>query len=52
MTRTPPPSDWVAYLTVFLVVVATMYGKFLIGRGDKDDIISTNEKKEDINDKS
>jgi hypothetical protein len=50
MVRHQPPSDWVAYITVFLVVVATMYGKFLIGRGDKDDTISTNNKKSQLDD--
>lgn len=35
MTRQPPPEDWVAYLVVLSVVAAIMYGKYLIGRGDK-----------------
>ena len=34
MTRGTPPSDWVAYAVVFSVVVAMMYGKYLIARGD------------------
>jgi hypothetical protein len=37
MTRHQPPSDWVAYITVFLVVISMIYGKYLIGRGDKMD---------------
>jgi hypothetical protein len=41
MTKTPP-SDWIAYLVVFSVVGAMMYGKYLIGRGDKDEVISSN----------
>ena len=45
MTRSTPPSDWVAYAVVFGTVAAMMYGKYLIGRGDKpiDEVI-----KEDI----
>jgi cytochrome c-type biogenesis protein CcmH/NrfG len=35
MTRTPPPSDWVVYLVVLGTVAAMMYGKYLMGRGDK-----------------
>ncbi len=34
---TDEPKHWVAYLVVGLVVVAMMYGKYLIARGDKDD---------------
>lgn len=33
MNREP----WVAYVVVLLVVAATMYGKYLIARGDKED---------------
>ena len=44
MTRTPPPDDWVVYLVVLSVVAATMLGKYLIGRGDKNEIISNNKK--------
>ncbi len=35
MTRGTPPSDWVAYVVVLGTVAAMMYGKYLIGRGDK-----------------
>ena len=55
MTRGTPPSDWVAYVTVLVVVAATMYGKYLIGRGDKpidevvkEDILEAEEKVEEI----
>ena len=34
MTRTPPPADWVVYVVVLSVVVAMMFGKYLIGKGD------------------
>ena len=47
MTRTPPPSDWVVYVVVLGTVAAMMFGKYLMGRGDKDEIISTNKKKDD-----
>ena len=42
MTRTPPPSDWVVYLVVLGTVAAMMYGKYLMGRGDKpiDEVVS------------
>lgn len=33
MNREP----WVAYLVVIAVVVAMMYGKYLIARGDKEE---------------
>jgi len=42
MTRTPPPSDWVVYLVVLGTVAAMMFGKYLMGRGDKGDTISKN----------
>ena len=55
MTRTPPPADWVVYLVVLSVVVAMMYGKYLIGKGDepiedviKEDIDSIEHEVEDI----
>lgn len=51
MTRTPPPEDWVVYIVVLSVVAAIMFGKYLMGRGDKDEFISSNKtplKKEDI----
>ena len=35
MTRTPPPADWVVYVVVLAVVAATMFGKYLIGKGDE-----------------
>ena len=44
MTRTPPPADWVVYAVVLGTVAAMMFGKFLIARGDKDDIVSSNKK--------
>jgi len=49
MTRTPPPEDWVVYAVVLSVVAAIMFGKYLMGRGDKDEFISSN-KKQDSND--
>ncbi|BFU78403.1 hypothetical protein ALC152_16180 [Arcobacter sp. 15-2] len=42
MTRTPPPEDWVVYAVVLSVVAAIMFGKYLMGRGDKDEFISSN----------
>jgi len=33
MNREP----WVVYITVILVVVGMMYGKYLIGKGDEED---------------
>ena len=44
MTRTPPPEDWVVYAVVLSVVAAMMFGKYLMGRGDKDEFISSNDK--------
>jgi len=44
MTRTPPPEDWVVYAVVLSVVAAIMFGKYLMGRGDKDEFISSNKK--------
>ncbi len=35
MTRSTPPSDWVAYVVVFGTAIAMMYGKYLIGKGDE-----------------
>lgn len=56
MTRTPPPEDWVVYVVVLSVVAAMMFGKYLMGRGDKDEFISTNKKPDESdmskNDKS
>ena len=34
MTRGTPPSDWVAYTVVIGVVVAMLYGKYLMAKGD------------------
>ncbi|MCK5111265.1 MAG: hypothetical protein KAQ94_07065 [Arcobacteraceae bacterium] len=47
MTKGTPPSDWVAYVVVFGVVAAMMYGKYLIGRGDTpiEDVIQEDIKK-------
>lgn len=48
MTRQPPPADWIVYAVVLGVVAAMMLGKYLMGRGDKNEIISSNKKdKED-----
>jgi len=47
MTRSTPPSDWVAYAVVFGTVAAMMYGKYLIGRGNKDEEVSKNDKSKD-----
>ncbi|MEA3498991.1 MAG: hypothetical protein U9R16_08030 [Campylobacterota bacterium] len=57
MTRTPPPSDWVVYAVVLGTVAAMMFGKYLMGRGDKNEVISKNDKssnnsKNNIDDKS
>lgn len=35
MVRSAPPSDWVAYIVVGLVVAFTMLGKYLIAKGDQ-----------------
>ena len=37
MIRQDPPSDWVAYLIVILITLATILGKILIAKGDKKD---------------
>ena len=56
MTRTPPPDDWVVYAVVLSVVAAMMFGKYLMGKGDKNEFISSNKKDDDSdlsnNDKS
>jgi len=44
MTRNPPPEDWVVYAVVLSVVAAIMFGKYLMGRGDKGEYISSNKK--------
>ncbi len=44
MTRGEPQEAWVAYVIVLGVVVAMMYGKYLIGRGDNEEEISKNDK--------
>ena len=44
MTRNPPPDDWVVYLVVLGTVALMMFGKYLMGRGDKDEVISNNQK--------
>ncbi len=44
MTKGTPPSDWVAYVVVLGTVAAMMFGKYLIGRGDKNEKISSNDK--------
>ena len=48
MTRTPPPSDWVVYAVVLGTVAAMMLGKFLIARGNKEDIYAANNKKQEV----
>ena len=55
MTRGEPQEAWVAYVVVFGVVAAIMFGKYLIARGDKDHVNSVNDtnpnrKCEDIKD--
>ncbi len=35
MVRSTPPSDWVAYAVVGLVVIFTFVGKYLIAKGDQ-----------------
>ena len=54
MTRGTPPSDWVAYVVVLSTVAAMLFGKYLISKGDKDEVISTNKKtkENEIDDKS
>jgi len=44
MTRTPPPSDWVVYVVVLGTVAAMMFGKYLMARGNKDEVVSCNDK--------
>jgi hypothetical protein len=55
MTRTPPPSDWVAYVVVISTVVLMMIGKYLIAKGDepvsdviKEDIVEVENIVEDV----
>jgi hypothetical protein len=47
MTRQAPPSDWVAYLVVLVTVVAMMFGKYLMARGDKNEKVTKNDKSKD-----
>jgi hypothetical protein len=47
MTKQAPPSDWVAYGVVLTTVIAMMFGKYLIARGDKDEKVTTNDKPKD-----
>ncbi len=35
MTRMQPHSDSTVYLMMTIIVIAIMYGKYLMGRGDK-----------------
>ena len=44
MTRGTPPADWIAYVVVLSVVAAMMYGKYLIGRGNKSEEVGKNDK--------
>jgi len=46
MTRTPPPADWVVYAVVLGTVASMMFGKYLMGRGNKDEVVSKNIKKD------
>jgi hypothetical protein len=39
-------SDFTAYIVMFVMVASMMYGKYLIGRGNKDEKISKNKSKE------
>ncbi|MEA3512123.1 MAG: hypothetical protein U9R37_00835 [Campylobacterota bacterium] len=52
MVRPEPYSDWVVYAVVLGTVAAMMFGKYLIGRGDKDETISSNDQKIEKYDKS
>ena len=44
MVRSQPPADWIAYAVVLGTVAAMMFGKYLMGRGDKDEVVSSNNK--------
>lgn len=44
MTRSQPPADWIAYAVVLGTVAAMMFGKYLMARGDKDEVVSSNNK--------
>ena len=51
MTKSTPPSDWIAYLVVALTVGGMLLGKYLIARGvtptrTTDENQSTEEKRE------
>ena len=35
MTRSTPPSDWVAYIVVGLVTISILFGKHLVAKGDE-----------------
>jgi len=35
MTRSTPPSDWVAYVVVGLVTISILFGKHLVAKGDE-----------------
>jgi hypothetical protein len=43
MTR-EAPSNWISYIVVFGTVIAMMYGKYLIVRGDKNKKVDSNDK--------
>lgn len=49
MVRPEPHPDWLVYLVVLGVVAAMMFGKYLMGRGDKNEVISKNKKTNDEN---
>ena len=44
MTRGEPQEAWVAYVIVFGVVAAMMFGKYLMARGDKDHVNTINDR--------
>ena len=35
MTKNAPMDDWVVYVMMIAIFAAIMYGKYLMGRGDK-----------------
>lgn len=43
MTRGTPPSDWVAYVVVLGVTISIVIGKYLIARGDPNEVPTKND---------
>ena len=43
MTKSTPPSDWIAYAVVLGTVAAMLLGKFLMFKTDKDEKIVSND---------